>query len=69
MISPLLPLLRKNVRFKWKRIHEDAFTRIKIVFLKTILLKYPNPHKKYILACDANYFNVAGILSQENNEG
>lgn len=69
LITPLLPLLRKNERFKWNQTHEQAFETIKKVFQDTMMLIYPNPYKKYILTCDANYYNVAGILSQENDEG
>lgn len=66
---PLIGLLKKGVKFKWTETHEEAFERVKALFTETVILAHPDPDRRYILTTDASQYAIAGILSQENDQG
>lgn len=67
--TPLLPLIRKGARCNWTEEHQEAFDRIKNLFLEVITLANPDPRKPFIVTTDASDFAIGATLSQWNNEG
>ena len=67
---PLFELNRKNIRFKWKENHQEAFESLINKFIELKTLAFPDPMKPYILRTDESGFAISAILSQmdENNE-
>ena len=60
----MLNLLKSGAKFKWGEEHENAFERIKKLFIKYKVLVFPDIRKSYILNCDASKFALGSILSQ-----
>lgn len=64
---PLIQLLKKNVKWEWKKEHEDAFQNIKQEFLKSLKIFHPQYEKPFILRTDASICKLAGVLLQEQD--
>lgn len=69
VIYPLYELEKKNVKFKWEPRHEKAFREIIELFLKDMILAYPDVKKPYFLTTDASNFALSAILSQVDDFG
>ena len=54
---------RKDVKYVWTANHEKAFCEIKELFLKEMILAYPDRNKDNILTTDASNY---AILLQKN---
>lgn len=67
--APLLPLLRKDVRFKWNQTYDKAFNDIKAMFHRTCCITYPDYEREIILQVDSSDLAIAGILTQEFESG
>lgn len=65
--QPLLHLLQKGVKFKWSPQHEEQFKVIKQLFIKTVMLKFPYPGRRYFLQTDASDYAYGGQLYQLDN--
>ena len=52
-IQPLLKLLRKNTKWRWKVRHENAFKAAKDLFTKNLHVFHPKKEGTYVLNCDA----------------
>lgn len=64
---PLIRLLKKGVKWAWKKEQEDAFNQIKEEFLKNLRVYHPQYDKSFILRTDASMYKFAGVLLQEQN--
>lgn len=67
--APLLKLVKKGVKYEWTNDHQEAFERIKALFMETMILAHPDPRKPYVLTTDASDVAVGAVLSQRNDAG
>ncbi|KAH6570846.1 hypothetical protein BASA83_002898 [Batrachochytrium salamandrivorans] len=63
---PLTALLKKDNKFQWTAITEQALTDLKGEFLKQTILAHPDENKPFLLETDASDFAISGILSQKD---
>ena len=70
MAYPLFELDGKSVKFKWLERHQQAFEKLKEIFIEEKILAFPDLKKPYILRTDASGFAISAILSQldDNNK-
>lgn len=68
LVSPLLHLLRKDVKWKWGEEEEAAFEVLKTTFAENVVLAYPDTSKPYNINCDSSLNAVSGELYQFDND-
>jgi hypothetical protein len=51
--APLVPLLKKGVRWKWTMDHEDVFMKLRSAFANSIHLTHPRDDLPYEIYTDA----------------
>ena len=56
-----------DVKFEWKEIHQNAFTKLKEVIIQAPILQYPDTTKPYIVYTDASDDACGAQLSQIHN--
>lgn len=66
---PLFELNRKNIRFRWRDYHQEAFVLLIDKFIEEKTLAFPDMNKPYILRTDASGFAISAILSQLDDNG
>ena len=64
---PLLPLLRKNYKWKWGEEENTAFVNIKEKFCSNVILHYPDRHQTFYLQTDASDCALSAVLCQINS--
>ena len=64
--KPLTMLTRMDVKFEWKEIHQNTFTKLKEV-IQAPILRYPDTTKPYIVYTDASDDACGAQLSQIHN--
>ncbi|CAG9137414.1 unnamed protein product [Plutella xylostella] len=67
--QPLCQLLKKEKGWKWENEHQEAFEKIKSLFIKTIQFHHPDFSKPYYLQTDSSGIGMAGVLYQKDDEG
>ena len=68
ILEPLYRLLRKSIKWHWKRDQEKSFQKAKAMLQSPDILAYYDPSKKLLLTCDASPYGVAAVLSQIDKE-
>lgn len=68
--TPITDLIKKtNARFKWSKEAEEAFQKIKSLLMKDPILTNPDFEKPFKVQCDASDLGIAGILTQNLDDG
>lgn len=67
-VSPLYELLKKGNKFKWNEIHENAFIKVKELFISTVMLHHPTPHKTFYIECDASHLGLGSLVYQYDDD-
>jgi hypothetical protein len=62
--APMTSLLRKNQRFEWSSLAQEAFDELKRRFTTAPVLRHFDPDLSIRLHTDASSFAISGILSQ-----
>lgn len=62
--QPLTALLKKDCKFVWSDVQEEAFELLKATFMTYVLLQHPDPDKPFVLEVDASDFGLGAVLSQ-----
>ena len=62
---PMTKLTRKDCKFEWSDDCQTGFEYLKTSLTEAPILKYPNPHKRYIVFTDASDQAAAVVLTQE----
>jgi hypothetical protein len=64
LVEPLYQLTRKNSKFCWLPIHQEAFENLKDSILNATMLNHPDPDETFILDTDASDKSKGAKLSQ-----
>lgn len=67
--EPLYRLLDKNVRWKWDKIHQEAFEVLRKMISSRDTLVHYDVNKKLILSCDASQYGLGAVLEHEMSDG
>ena len=62
---PMTKLTRKDTQFEWSYDRQSGFEYLKTCLTDSPILKYPNPHKRYVVFTDASDQAAAAVLTQE----
>ena len=68
---PMTKLTRKGVKFEWTEECQTGFEYLKMCLTEVLILKYPDPSKRYVVFTDASDQAATAILTQEytNEDG
>ena len=58
-------LTRKDTKFEWSDDCQSSFEYLKTCLTESPILKYPNPHKRYVVFTDTSDHAAAAVLTQE----
>lgn len=67
--QPLLQLLKKGNKFKWTAELDQQFNTVKQLFINTVMLRHPDPNKRFYLQTDASKYALGGQLYQIDDDG
>jgi transposase InsO family protein len=62
-------LLRKGERWRWGRNEQEAFDRVKNLFLEAVLLRYPDQRKMFYVQTDSSGYGLGAELYQIQEDG
>ena len=65
---PITKLARKDSKFVWTEECQTGFEYLRTSLTKSPILKYPDPHKRYIGFTDASDQATAAVLTQEYSD-
>jgi hypothetical protein len=68
-VAPLLPLLKKGIKWKWTLQEEQNFERLRSSFANSLQLAHPTEGKSYELYTDASKVGISAILCQISEDG
>ena len=66
---PLTELTKLDHKWTWGAAEQQAFDQLKERLTTAPILAHPDPSRQYILNTDASGFGIAGVLSQEQQDG
>ena len=69
VVSPIIKLTKKDVKFAWDAEYEAAFQQLKHKFISAPILIHFDAEKEIILETDASDYVSAGIMSQYDDNG
>jgi hypothetical protein len=64
IVSPLFSLLKKNAKWTWTNLEQEAFELCKRVLQSSPVLAYAQPGKGYRLYTDASDYGIGAVLQQ-----
>ena len=67
--SPLNALLKKETKFTWSEICQNAFDKLKEALTTAPVLAYPDMRKPFIVSCDASGTAIGYVLGQLDSKG
>ena len=67
--APLRRLLRKDVKWEWKKEEKEAFEKLKEVVTGNLCIAHFNPKLETILITDAGPVGLGAILAQKQDDG
>ena len=62
---PLTKLTQKDCKFIWSDECQIGFEYLRTCLTESPILKYPDPHKRYVVLTDASDQAAAAVLTQE----
>ena len=65
---PITKLTRKDSKFVWTEECQTGFEYLRTSLTKSPILKYPDPHKRYVVFTDASDQAAAAVLTQEYSD-
>jgi RNase H-like domain found in reverse transcriptase len=70
IIVPISDLISKSRRtIKWNEEAEEAFKKLKLALVSEPVLVPPNFDNDFTIQCDASDVEIAGVLTQTDDEG
>ena len=64
--APLREQIKKNTKFKWTPIHQQAYEQLITVLTSTQSMAYFDTHKDTYITVDASPVGLSAILSQRS---
>ena len=64
-LAPLTVIMSYERKFKWTKIKQDAFDKIKWIVARDNLLIYPDFNKAFKMYTDASAFQLGAFISQK----
>ena len=64
-LSPLTKLTSNKWRFKWTKVRQDAFNRIKRIVDRDTFLTYPDFNETFKIHTNASAFQLGAGISQK----
>jgi hypothetical protein len=68
LVSPLLALTRKNVKFSFGSVCQDAFDVLKTRFTTAPVLRHFDPELPCVVEADSSDYVTGGVLSQRDQD-
>ena len=62
-------LIKKDIRWRWGETEQEAFERVKQLFVESVLLQKPDYSRAFIIYSDASYKGLGSILTQQDDDG
>ena len=62
-------MTKKEIGFRWEQEHQEAFDRIKQIFLEAPVLEMYSPHRPTRVETDASDYALGAVLSQQCPDG
>ena len=69
VVAPLTKLLKKEVKFIWTPVEQEAFEMVKSMLTCEPVLKAPDFSKPFQLAVDASAIAMGAVLMQVDDSG
>ena len=69
VLAPLHQLLRKEMRWRWSKAQQDAFTRTKEMLSSPQVMTHFDSSKPLVLTCDASPYGVGAVLAHAFDDG
>ena len=69
VLHPLHELLRKETKWKWTKICQEAFDKVKELVVSDMVLTHFNPDLPISLACDASPYGLGAVISHLYPDG
>lgn len=69
LIQPMSSLLKKDVAWDWRPVHQDAFEAVKKSLASAPVLMLPDTSRPFHVVCDASDFAIGCALMQFDDEG
>ena len=66
--APLRELTKKNSRFEWNRVHQDAFNKLTTTLSTAPRMSYFDKNKDTYVLVDASPVGLCAILSQKSKD-
>ncbi len=66
--APLRELTKKNARFEWKAVHQEAFDNLTHSLSSSPCMSYFDPKKETYIVVDASPVGLSAILSQKSKD-
>ena len=66
---PLIDLTKKGKPFNWGREQDEAFVKLKEMFLSALVIKMPDTTKLFFIMTDTSLTASRGILMQKDSNG
>ena len=68
MLAPLTNITSSKVKFKWTRIRQYSFDKIKRIVARDILLDYPGFNGEFKIHTDASDLQLGVVVRQKANQ-
>ena len=65
LTAPLRELTKKDVRYEWTQIHQNAFEKLKNTLATAPCMSYFDKRKQTFVTVDASPVGISAILSQQ----
>ena len=65
MLAPLTRITPNKVKFKWTKIEQNTFDKIKRIVAHYTLLTYPDFNKTFKIHTDARNYQLGAVISQK----
>jgi hypothetical protein len=67
--APLLPLLQQGTKWRWTKVMQGAFEKLRASFANSIHLIHPRIGLPYSIYTDASKLGISSVLMQESDSG
>jgi hypothetical protein len=66
LLTPLTALTKNNVKFEWRKEHQQAFDSLKNSIAHEVVLAYPDFSVPFEIYTDASKYQIGSIITQKD---